>query len=143
MELTHEYFMKHALRQAENAYAEDEVPIGAVVVANSQIIGKGYNQVERLSDPTAHAEMLAITAASASLDSKFLNDCVLYVTVEPCVMCYGAIKNARIKNVIIGCMEPKHGFTNFMNSTGSLKLQQGVLEEECTLLMKTFFGNKR
>lgn len=143
MELTHEHFMKHALRQAESAYAEDEVPIGAVVVANNQIIGKGYNQVERLSDPTAHAEMLAITAASASLDSKFLNDCVLYVTVEPCVMCYGAIKNARIKKVIIGCMEPKHGFTNFMNSTSSINSLQGVLEEECTLLMKNFFGNKR
>lgn len=135
--------MKHALRQAESAYAEDEVPIGAVVVANNQIIGKGYNQVERLSDPTAHAEMLAITAASASLDSKFLNDCVLYVTVEPCVMCYGAIKNARIKKVIIGCMEPKHGFTNFMNSTSSINSLHGVLEEECTLLMKNFFGNKR
>lgn len=143
MELTHEHFMKHALRQAESAYAEDEVPIGAVVVANNQIIGKGYNQVERLSDPTAHAEMLAITAASASLDSKFLNDCVLYVTVEPCVMCYGAIKNARIKKVIIGCMEPKHGFTNFMNSTSSINSLHGVLEEECTLLMKNFFGNKR
>lgn len=135
--------MKQALRQAESAFAEDEVPIGAIVVANNQIIGKGYNQVEKLSDPTAHAEMLAITAACSYLDSKFLNDCTLYVTVEPCVMCYGAIKNARIKKVIIGCMEPKHGFTNFVCSGYKMDVKEGVLEEESALLMKTFFKNKR
>ncbi len=143
MELTAEYFMQQALRQAENAFAEDEVPIGAVVVAGNQIIGKGYNQVERLNDPTAHAEMLAITAASSYLDSKFLNDCTLYVTVEPCVMCYGAIKNARIKNIIIGCMEPKHGFTNFVHSTDKTNVKEGVLGEEAALLMRTFFESKR
>lgn len=143
MELTQEYFMKQALRQAENAFAEDEVPIGAIVVANNQIIGKGYNQVERLSDPTAHAEMLAITAASSYLDSKFLNDCTLYVTVEPCVMCYGAIKNARIKKVVIGCLEPKHGFTNFVHSNSKIDVKEGVMSEESALLMKTFFERKR
>ena len=143
MELGAEYFMKQALRQAENAYAEDEVPIGAVVVAENQIIGKAYNQVERLSDPTAHAEMLAITAASSYLDSKFLNDCTLYVTVEPCVMCYGAIKNARISKVVLGCMEPKHGFTNFVHTTGKLVVQEGILAKESALLMKTFFETKR
>ena len=135
--------MKQALRQAEMAYAEDEVPIGAIVVANNQIIGKGYNQVEKLNDPTAHAEMLAITAASSYLNSKFLNECELYVTVEPCVMCYGAIKNARIKMMYVGCLESKHGFTNFVSSQGKLKLKQGVMEAECSKLMTTFFESKR
>lgn len=125
------------------AYAEDEVPIGAIVVANNQIIGKGYNQVEKLNDPTAHAEMLAITAASSYLNSKFLNECELYVTVEPCVMCYGAIKNARIKKVHVGCLEPKHGFTNFVSSEVKIQINQGVMEEECACLMKTFFESKR
>jgi tRNA(adenine34) deaminase len=143
MELGVEHFMKQALRQAEMAYAEDEVPIGAIVVANNQIIGKGYNQVEKLNDPTAHAEMLAITAASSYLNSKFLNECELYVTVEPCVMCYGAIKNARIKMVYVGCLELKHGFTNFVSSQGKLKLKQGVMEAECSKLMTTFFESKR
>jgi tRNA(adenine34) deaminase len=143
MKLTSDYFMKQALRQAENAFAEDEVPIGAIVVADNQIIGKGYNQVEKLNDPTAHAEMLAITAASAYLSSKFLNECTLYVTVEPCVMCYGAIRNSRIKNIVIGCLEPKHGFTNFVNNAQKLKVTQGVLEDESSMLMKTFFESKR
>ncbi|MDA8886108.1 nucleoside deaminase [Bacteroidia bacterium] len=143
MELRPEHFMKQAIRQAENAFAEDEVPIGSIVVADNRIIGKGYNQVEKLNDPTAHAEMLAITAASSYLDSKFLQDCHLYVTVEPCVMCYGAIKNARIKNITIGCLEPKHGFSNFVNSYSLLNVQSGVLGDECSLLLKTFFENKR
>ena len=143
MELTPEYFMKQALKQAENALAENEVPIGAIVVANNQIIGKGYNQVERSNDPTAHAEMLAITAASSYLNSKFLQDCQLYVTVEPCVMCYGAIKNARIKNIFIGCLEPKHGFTNFLKSDHKCIVKSGILEEESILLMKSFFQEKR
>ncbi len=143
MKLTPDYFMKQALRQAENAFAEEEVPIGAIVVADNQIIGKGYNQVEKLNDPTAHAEMLAITAASGYLNSKYLNECTLYVTVEPCVMCYGAIRNARIKNIVIGCMEPKHGFTNFVNNAQKLNVLKGVLEEESSMLMRTFFESKR
>ncbi len=143
MKLTPDYFMKQALRQAENAFAEEEVPIGAIVVADNQIIGKGYNQVEKLNDPTAHAEMLAITAASGYLNSKYLNECTLYVTVEPCVMCYGAIRNARIKNIVIGCMEPKHGFTNFVNNAQKLNVLKGVLEEESSMLMKTFFESRR
>ena len=143
MKLTPDYFMKQALRQAENAFVEEEVPIGAIVVADNQIIGKGYNQVEKLNDPTAHAEMLAITAASGYLNSKYLNECTLYVTVEPCVMCYGAIRNARIKNIVIGCMEPKHGFTNFVNNAQKLNVLKGVLEEESSMLMKTFFESRR
>ncbi len=143
MELSHEYFMKQALKLADNAFSEDEVPIGAIVVANNQIIGKGYNQVERLNDPTAHAEMLAITAASAYLDSKFLNECTLYVTVEPCVMCFGAIQNARIQNIVIGCLEPKHGFRNFTTNRTKLSVTSGILENDSSLLMKTFFEDKR
>jgi tRNA(adenine34) deaminase len=143
MELGPEYFMKQALRQADHAFAEDEVPIGAVVVANNQIIGKGYNQVEKLNDPTAHAEMLAITAAAGYLGSKFLDECEIYVTVEPCVMCYGAIKNARIKKVVIGCLEPKHGFTNFVTKADKLEIKNGIMEDEAKLLMQTFFERKR
>ena len=143
MELTQEFFMKKAISQAELAFAADEVPIGAIVVANNQIIGKGFNQVETLNDPTAHAEMLAITAASSFLDSKFLNECTIYVTVEPCLMCYGAIKNARIKHIVLGCLEPKHGFTNFVTKASNLELNSGVLEEESVQLMKTFFSKKR
>ena len=143
MELSHEYFMKQALKQADNAFAEDEVPIGAIVVVENQIIGKGYNQVERLQDPTAHAEMLAITAASNYLNSKFLNECTLYVSVEPCVMCYGAIKNARISKVVLGCVEPKHEFTKFVSSSDKISLTTGVLENECSTLMRTFFEAKR
>lgn len=143
MELTQEFFMKKAISQAELAFAADEVPIGAIVVANNQIIGKGFNQVETLNDPTAHAEMLAITAASSFLDSKYLNECTIYVTVEPCLMCYGAIKNARIKHIVLGCLEPKHGFTNFVTKASNLELNSGVLEEESVQLMKTFFSRKR
>ena len=143
MELTQEFFMKKAISQAELAFAADEVPIGAIVVANNQIIGKGFNQVETLNDPTSHAEMLAITAASSFLDSKYLNECTIYLTVEPCLMCYGAIKNARIKHIVLGCLEPKHGFTNFVTKASSLELNSGVLEEESVQLMKTFFSKKR
>lgn len=143
MELSNEYFMNHALRQAQMAYDEDEVPIGAIVVAENHIIGKGYNQVEKLQDPTAHAEMLAITAASSYLDSKFLNECTLYVTTEPCVMCYGAIKNARIGKIMIGCLEPKHGFSNFMKDYNMIDFQSGILDLESADMLKTFFEGKR
>jgi tRNA(adenine34) deaminase len=143
MELKPEYFMKQAIKLADMAFADDEVPIGAVVVANNQIIGKGYNQVEKLNDPTAHAEMLAITAASSFLASKYLDECSIYITVEPCVMCYGAIKNARIKNVFIGLKEPKHGYTNFVQNPGNMEIKEGILEDESKALMQTFFGKKR
>ena len=143
MELTPDFFMKQALKQAELAFSEDEVPIGAVIVANNQIIGRGRNQVEKLNDPTAHAEMIAITAASSFLNSKYLNECSIYVTVEPCVMCYGAINNARIKHIVLGCLEPKHGFTNFISKPSSLELSSGILEEESVRLMRSFFSSKR
>ncbi|MEN9345100.1 MAG: hypothetical protein RLZZ60_569 [Bacteroidota bacterium] len=138
-------FMHKALEQAQRAFDEDEVPIGAVVVCNNKIIGKGYNQTEKLKDITAHAEMLAITAASAHLNSKYLDECTLYVTIEPCVMCAGAIKHARFKSIVIGAMEPKTGFSNYVQSHFNSKttLKQGVLETECKTLMQTFFAAKR
>jgi len=138
-------FMHKALEQAQRAFDEDEVPIGAVVVCNNKIIGKGYNQTEKLKDITAHAEMLAITAASAHLNSKYLDECTLYVTIEPCVMCAGAIKHARFKSIVIGAMESKTGFSNYVQSHFNSKttLKQGVLETECKTLMQTFFAAKR
>lgn len=142
MELGPEYFMKQALKLAQTAFDEDEVPIGAVVVAENRIIGKGYNQVEKLRDPTAHAEMIAITAAANFLGAKYLPECELYVTVEPCVMCYGAIKHARIKKMHIGCQEPKHGFTQSIASYKQ-STKWGILEKESITLMQQFFENKR
>lgn len=142
MELGPEYFMKQALKLAEQAMEEDEIPIGAVVVANDRIIGKGYNQVERLQDPTAHAEMIAITAASNFLNAKYLDDCELYVTVEPCTMCFGAILHARIPKIHVGCAEPKHGFTNFISSYKQ-SFNWNIYEQESKQLMQSFFANKR
>ena len=142
MELGPEYFMKQALELARRAFEEDEVPVGAVVVANNRIIGKGYNQVERLNDPTAHAEMLAITAAAHFMDAKFLNECELYVTVEPCLMCFGAIEHARIKQIYIGCKEPRHGFSR-LQPDPKQQIQWGLLGVESKELMQSFFENKR
>ncbi|MFY0643853.1 MAG: nucleoside deaminase [Bacteroidia bacterium] len=142
MELGPEYFMKQALRLAEQAYDEDEIPIGAVVVAQNKIIGKGYNQVERLKDPTAHAEMLAITAAANFLGAKYLPECELYITVEPCLMCFGAIQHARIPKMFIGCEEPRHGFTKSIASYKTSTIW-GILGEESKGLMQSFFENKR
>lgn len=141
-----EFYMRKAIQLAEQAFDEEEIPIGALVVSGSEIIGKGYNQTERLKDATAHAEMLALTAASNALHSKYLLDCTLYVTVQPCVMCAGAILNARIKRVVYGAFEPKTGCSNYLNSQYLSKHTEwvgGVMEEECTQLMKHFFSNKR
>ena len=138
-------FMYKALEQAQRAFEEDEVPIGAVVVCNNKIIGKGYNQTEKLKDITAHAEMLAITAASAHLGSKYLDECTLYVTIEPCVMCAGAIKHARFKQIVIGALEPKTGYSQFVQETfnSNSAIKQGVLALECKNLMQGFFAAKR
>lgn len=138
-------YMKKALEQAQMAYDAEEVPIGAVVVCNNRIIGKGYNQTERLNDVTAHAEMLAITAAATHLGGKYMDECTLYVTIEPCVMCAGAIKHARFQKVVIGAHEPKTGFSNFLNGDFNTKteLKTGVLEDQCRALMKLFFKERR
>lgn len=145
MELTHEFFMKHAIRMAEKAMDLNEVPIGAVVVIEDQIIGKGYNQTETLNDPTAHAEMIAITAACNFLASKNLEGCELYVTVEPCLMCFGALQHSRIKKLHIALREPKTGFSNFVNSQllKHYEIGWGIYKEESKSLMQTFFKSKR
>jgi tRNA(adenine34) deaminase len=137
--------MKMALKEAAYAYEEDEVPIGALVVCNNQIIGKGYNQVEKLTDVTAHAEMLALTAASNYLGSKFLEQCTLYVTIEPCLMCATALRWARIGRIVYGAEEPNCGYTTFGKSVfhPATEITGGVLADECGSLMKEFFKEKR
>jgi tRNA(adenine34) deaminase len=139
-----EYFMRQALLEAAKALREEEIPIGAVVVFGKQIIGRGYNQTERLRDVTAHAEMLALTAAANRLGNKYLADCTLYVTIEPCVMCAGASYWAQLGAVVFGADEPKAGFRRH----GQLlhprtRLRGSVLPEECAALMREFFNFKR
>lgn len=137
--------MKDALREAGAAAAEDEVPIGAVIVCRGRIIGKGHNMTERLNDPTAHAEMIAITAATEAMGGKYLSDCTLYVTVEPCPMCAGALAWAQIGRVVYGAADPKRGFSMFSPSLMHPKTEvvSGVLSEECSGLISEFFRNKR
>lgn len=138
-------FMQKALEQARMAFDADEVPIGAVVVCNNRIIGKGHNQTEKLKDVTAHAEMLAITAAAGAIGGKYLDECTLYITIEPCVMCAGAIKHARFNRIVIGATEPKMGYSNFLTAQFNTKteIRTGVMETECRQLMKDFFKEKR
>jgi len=142
--------MQEALKEARKAFAEDEVPVGAVIVYKDKIISRGHNQVERLKDPTAHAEMLAITSAANSLNTKWLNGASLYVTIEPCSMCAGALVLARIKNLIYGTDDPKAGgcgsVTDIINNKSlnhRIKVQKGILEKECSYLLTQFFKSKR
>ena len=139
-----------ALNEAEKALEEEEVPIGAIVVYKNRIIGRGYNQTERLNDSTAHAEMLAITAAANHLQSKFLTDCDLYVTVEPCVMCTGAIILSRIRNLYFGSFEPKFGACGSLynlvenpQNNHKINVYSGIYAEESKNLLKQFFAKKR
>ena len=140
-----EKYMKEALRQAALAEAEGEVPIGAVITCRGRIIGKGHNMTERLNDPTAHAEMIAITAATEAMGGKYLNDCTLYVTVEPCPMCAGALAWSQIGRVIYGASDPKRGFSIFSPSLMHPKTEvvSGVLAEECGSKVTEFFKKKR
>jgi len=140
-----ERYMRDALREAQAAAAEDEVPIGAVITCRGRIIGKGYNMTERLNDPTAHAEMIAITAATEAMGGKYLNDCTLYVTVEPCPMCAGALAWSQIGRVVYGASDPKRGFSQFSPSLMHPKTEvvSGVLSDECGNLVSEFFRNKR
>ncbi|MHC4115719.1 MAG: tRNA adenosine(34) deaminase TadA [Planctomycetota bacterium] len=145
-----EIYMSEAIKEARLAFEEDEVPVGAVVVHRAKIIGRGHNQVERLKDPTAHAEMLALTAATNYLGTKWLNGASLYVTIEPCSMCAGALVLARIKILYFGAKDPKAGacgsvanIINHKNLNHRIKLKKGILEEECSLLLKEFFKKKR
>lgn len=145
MELGHDYFMRKALAEAQKAAEDDEVPIGAVVVLGNEIIGRGYNQTRRLNDNTAHAEILAITAASNYMGSGILEDCRIYVTIEPCAMCAGALKWARPSLVVVGAPEPKFGFSQYKPHIlhPSTAYEVGVMQDECAAVMKEFFRKKR
>lgn len=140
-----EKFMRLALNEARKALDEQEVPIGAVVVAGGVVVGRGHNLVETLADPTAHAEMQALTAASATLGGKYLQDCTLYVTVEPCIMCAGATGWAQVARVVWGADDPKKGYRCFSEGVFHPKttVTAGVLQQECEALMKRFFAGLR
>ncbi len=142
--------MSEALKEAQKAFEEDEVPIGAVIVHDSKIIARGHNQIERLKDPTAHAEIIAITSATNYLGTKWLNETSLYVTIEPCSMCAGAMVLARIKNLYFGANDPKTGacgsvidIANHKKLNHRIKVSRGILEAECSSLLKDFFKIKR
>lgn len=147
---THRRYMKQAIRLAKKARDEDEIPVGAVVVHDDQIIGRGYNQVERLNDATAHAEMIAVTAASAALEQKYLSHCTLYVTLEPCPMCASALVWSKIDRVVFGAIDDQSGACgSIFNLAESEQLNhrieviQGILEGDCKSLLDTFFATKR
>lgn len=140
-----ERFMKEAFRQAEVAYEQGEVPVGAVIVAKNRIIAKAHNQVELLNDPTAHAEILAITAAAEFLGSKYLDECTLFVTLEPCVMCAGALNWAQIDTIYYGASDEKRGFTlvgkNILHP--KTNIITGIMADECQRLLEDFFKDLR
>ena len=139
------YFMRQALLEAQKAAQRDEVPVGAVVVCQGRIIARGHNLTETLTDVTAHAEMQAITAAAGFLGGKYLVDCTLYVSVEPCVMCAGALGWSQISRIVYGAADEKRGFARFAPLALHPKTEVvwGVLEEDCSALMKDFFKRKR
>jgi tRNA(adenine34) deaminase len=142
-----EYFMRQALVQAQNAFGEDEVPIGAVVVIKNKIIARGYNQVEKLHDPTAHAEIIALTSAFNYLGSKYLPEATIYITIEPCLMCAGAMYWSKIGRIVYGAADDKNGYLHITGEKSPFhpktELIKGVLHEECAELIKTFFKQKR
>lgn len=139
-----EYYMRQAYNEALEAAHADEVPIGAVIVCNNKVIARAHNLTERLNDVTAHAEMLAITAAAESLGGKYLDECTLYVTLEPCPMCAGALFHSHIGKVVWAADDPKNGFSRFGNMLHpKTKTHKDVLKDECLALLKDFFHNKR
>ena len=144
--LKDEQFMRRALAEAQAALVRNEVPIGAVVVAGDRVIGRGHNLVESLSDATAHAEMQALTAAASTLGGKYLKECTLYVTVEPCVMCAGAIAWSQIKRIVYGAADEKRGYSSITTKQPfhpRATITTGVLAEECSQLVKDFFAKRR
>lgn len=155
--MTDEYFMLQALKEAKKAYDEDEVPVGAVVTLNDKIISRGHNQVERLNDPTAHAEIIALTSAFNFLGSKYLPEASIYITVEPCLMCAGALYWCKIMKVVYGAPDTKNGYRKYIEPCPTLEqigvaprpfhpktiVIDGVLSLECASLMKDFFKAKR
>jgi tRNA(adenine34) deaminase len=140
-----EFFMKEALKEAQKAFDDDEVPIGAVVVHQGRIIARGHNLTERLQDVTAHAEMQALTGAANYIGAKYLPQCTLYVTIEPCVMCAGASYWTQIGRIVYGAADPKRGYSNFHTKIlhPKTEIHQGLLSEECGGLVQSFFRNKR
>src|SRR5690606_11553780 len=141
-----EIYMRESLKEARQAWDQGEVPIGAVIVAGGRIIGRGHNLTERLNDVTAHAEMQAFTAAANFIGGKYLHNCTLYVTIEPCVMCAGAAYWTQISRVVYGARDPKRGFSNLERSDvlhPRTTLTGGILESECAALIASFFRNKR
>ena len=145
MNFSEEYFMKMAYREAEKAMEKDEIPVGAVVVLNQMVIGRGHNLTQTLQDVTAHAEMQANTAATNHIGAKYLNDCTLYVTLEPCVMCAGAIAWAQLGSLVYGAADPKKGFTLVKHNILHPKtlVKSGIMEQECSEILIEFFNKKR
>lgn len=143
--MTDQEYMQKALIEAKQAFEEGEVPVGAVIVCRDRIIARAHNLTERLTDVTAHAEMQAITAAANALGGKYLTDCTLYVTVEPCVMCAGALAWAQLSRIVYGASDPKRGFSVFAPNAlhPRTEVTEGFLAEECANLMKDFFQRKR
>ena len=139
------YFMRQALAQARIAAAMGEIPVGAVIVSNGRIIARGHNETERLNDVTAHAEIIALTAAANHLGDKYLHDCTLYVTLEPCVMCAGALHWAQTSRIVYGASDDKRGFMRFGRELlhPKTKLEFGILHDECAELMTEFFQRRR
>lgn len=140
-----EKYMLLALEEAKAAAAEDEVPVGSVIVHGDKVLGRGHNMTQRLCDPTAHSEMIALTAAASSIGGKYLNDCTLYVTVEPCPMCAAALNWAQIGRIVYGAADPKRGYSLYTPSLLHPKtvVKSGVLEEECSKLISDYFKSKR
>lgn len=142
-----EHYMRLALQQAQYAYDDGEVPVGALIIIGSKIIARAHNQVERLSDPTAHAEILAVTSACNNLGAKYLPDATLYVTVEPCHMCAGALYWTKISRVVFGATDIKNGYHHFCGNNNPFhpktEIVRGVLAEDCATLMKNFFKARR
>ncbi len=139
------YFMNEAFKEAQKAYEADEVPVGAVIVANNRVIARAHNLTERLNDVTAHAEMQAITAATNALGGKYLHDCTLYVTLEPCPMCAGALNWAQITRIVYGATDQKRGYSTFTQPLLHPKTEvlSGIMEHECSQIVKQFFNAKR
>lgn len=140
-----EYFMREALKEAQKAFDRDEVPVGAIIVSHKKIIARAHNLTETLNDVTAHAEMQAFTSAANQLGGKYLSDCTLYVTLEPCLMCAGAAAWTQIPHLVFGASDPKKGYSNLATSVLHPKttVKKGVLEHECSSLLTSFFVKKR
>lgn len=145
--MTPEHYMSRALKEAQRAYDEGEVPVGAIIVMNDRIIARGYNQVEKLTDSTAHAEMIALTAAFNYLGSKYLPDATLYVTVQPCLMCSGALYWSKINGIVYGAEDEKNGYKRVAGNTSPFHpkttILPGILKDDCARLIKNFFLERR